>query len=72
MSEMANTTTEKAQAPKKSWFKGLKSEFKKIIWPDKEALAKQAVAVVSVTVILGLVIYVLDYVIELGIGIFLG
>lgn len=70
MGEMANTTTEKA--PKKSWFKGLKSEFKKIVWPDKEALAKQAVAVVSVTVILGLVIYVLDYVIELGIGIFLG
>jgi preprotein translocase subunit SecE len=70
MGEMANTTTEKA--PKKSWFKGLKSEFKKIVWPDKEALAKQAVAVISVTVILGLVIYVLDYVIELGIGIFLG
>jgi preprotein translocase subunit SecE len=70
MGEMANTTTEKA--PKKSWFKGLKSEFKKIVWPDKEALLKQAVAVISVTVILGLVIYVLDYVIELGIGIFLG
>ncbi|MDF2904805.1 MAG: putative rane protein [Herbinix sp.] len=70
MGEMANTTTEKA--PKKSWFKGLKSEFKKIVWPDKEALAKQAVAVISVTVILGLAIYVLDYVIELGIGIFLG
>jgi preprotein translocase subunit SecE len=70
MGEMANTTTEKA--PKKSWFKGLKSEFRKIVWPDKEALAKQSVAVISVTVILGLVIYVLDYVIELGIGIFLG
>jgi preprotein translocase subunit SecE len=70
MGEMANTTTEKA--PKKSWFKGLKSEFKKIVWPDKEALLKQAVAVISVTVILGLIIYVLDYVIELGIGIFLG
>ena len=50
MGEMTNTTTEKA--PKKSWFKGLKSEFKKIIWPDKEALSKQAVAVISVTVIL--------------------
>ena len=70
MGEMANTTTEKA--PKKSWFKGLKSEFKKIVWPDKEALAKQAVAVIGVTVILGIIIYVLDYVIELGIGIFLG
>lgn len=67
---MANTTTEKA--PKKSWFKGMKSEFKKIVWPDKESLLKQSVAVISVTVILGLIIYVLDYVIELGIGIFLG
>ncbi|MGF7142353.1 preprotein translocase subunit SecE [Anaerotaenia torta] len=70
MGEMANTTTEKA--PKKSWFKGMKSEFKKIVWPDKESLLKQSVAVISVTVILGLIIYVLDYVIELGIGIFLG
>jgi len=62
MSEMANTTTEKA--PKKSWFKGIKSEFKKIVWPDKEYLGKQAVAVISVTVTLGIVIYVLDYAIE--------
>ena len=66
MGEMTNTTTEKA--PKKSWFKGIKSEFKKIIWPDKEYLGKQAVAVISVTIVLGIVIYVLDYVIELGIG----
>jgi preprotein translocase subunit SecE len=70
MGETTNATIEKA--PKKSWFKGLKAEFNKIIWPDKEALAKQAVAVISTTVILGLIIYVLDYVIELGIGIFLG
>ena len=66
MGEMTNTTTEKA--PKKSWFKGIKSEFKKIIWPDKEYLGRQAVAVLSVTIALGIVIYVLDYVIELGIG----
>jgi len=70
MAETTNATTEKA--PKKSWFKGLKAEFKKIIWPDKESLAKQTVAVISTTVVLGLIIYVLDYVIELGIGIFLG
>ena len=70
MGEMTNATTE--NAPKKSWFKGLKAEFKKIIWPDKEALGKQAVAVISTTVILGLIIYVLDYLIELGIGFFLG
>lgn len=70
MGEMANTTTEKA--PKKSWLKGMKSEFKKIVWPDKESIAKQSVTVISITAILGIIIYVLDYVIELGIGIFLG
>jgi preprotein translocase subunit SecE len=70
MGEMANNTAEKA--PKKSWFKGIKSEFKKIIWPDKESLTKQSVAVIAVTVVLGVVIYVLDYLIELGIRIILG
>ena len=33
---------------KKSWFKGLNREFKKIIWPDKMTLAKQTTAVVDV------------------------
>ncbi|MDF2537119.1 MAG: putative rane protein [Herbinix sp.] len=66
MGEMANTTTEKA--PKRSWLKGLKSEFKKIVWPDRDTLTKQSVAVVAITVILGIVIYVLDYVINLGIS----
>ncbi|HWT73769.1 MAG TPA: preprotein translocase subunit SecE [Mobilitalea sp.] len=67
MGEMANTTTTE-KAPKRSWFKGIKSEFKKIVWPDKEYLAKQAVAVISVTIVLGAVIYVLDYAIEQGIA----
>lgn len=70
MGDNTNATTE--NAPKKSWFKGMKAEFKKIIWPDKESLGKLSVAVISTTVILGLIIYVLDYLIELGIGIFLG
>ena len=33
---MSETTVEKPK--KKSWFKGLKAEFKKIIWPDKKTL----------------------------------
>ena len=35
--------TEKAQ--KKNWFKGLQAEFKKVVWPDKNTLAKQTAAV---------------------------
>ncbi len=70
MGEMANNTAEKA--PKKSWLKGVKSEFKKIIWPDKDSLTKQSIAVVTVTAVLGVIIYVLDYLIELGMGIIFG
>lgn len=70
MGDMANTATEKTS--KRSWFKGLKSEYKKIVWPDKETLTKQSIAVVIVTVILGLIISALDALIELGIGVILG
>ncbi|HIR93489.1 MAG TPA: preprotein translocase subunit SecE [Candidatus Egerieimonas intestinavium] len=48
------------KAHKKSWFKGLKSEFKKIVWPDRKTLGKQTVAVTVITAILCLVISVLD------------
>ena len=58
MGEVANGS---ANAPaKKSFFKGLKSEFKKIIWPDKESLIKQSVSVIIASIVLGLVIALLD------------
>ena len=60
-----STNTEKTV--KKSWSKGLKSEFKKITWPDKSTLAKQSVAVVVVSVFLGLVISLLDAALKFGI-----
>ena len=65
----ANTTQEKA--PKKSWFKGLKSEFKKIAWPDKETLVKESAAVIVVTVILGFAIALGDMAIEDGVNLIL-
>ncbi len=66
MGETANTTD---KAPKKSWLKGLKAEFKKIVWPDKESLAKQSAAVIFITFALGLVIAVLDLGIKYGIDV---
>ena len=51
---------ESGKTTQKSWFKGLKSEFNKIIWTDKVTLGKQTVAVVSITVVLGVIITVLD------------
>lgn len=50
----------KQKAPKKNWTKGLQAEFKKIVWPDKQTLVKQTVAVVSITAVLGVFISVID------------
>lgn len=55
------------KAPKTSWFEGLKAEFGKIVWPAKESLTKQTVAVVAVSVAVGLLIAVLDTFIQYGI-----
>ena len=62
---MSEATVEKAK--KKSWFKGLKAEFKKIIWPDKKTLVKQTVAVIVCSVCLGILIWMVDVVIQYGI-----
>ena len=57
----------KEKARKKSFTKGLQAEFNKIIWPDKETLAKQTVAVSVVSVLLGVLIAVIDVVIKYGV-----
>ena len=57
----------KEKAQKKSWFKGLKTEFRKIVWPDKNTLAKQTTAVVAVSVVLGALISVVDALLRYGI-----
>lgn len=54
---------------KKSWFKGLKAEFKKIIWPDKMTLAKHTMAVVFVSVVLGVIIALVDFLAQYGVNI---
>lgn len=59
--------TVKTKKQKKSWFKGLKAEFKKIVWPDQKSLAKETIAVVVVSLIVGVVISVVDLVARFGI-----
>ena len=58
---------ENTKTTKKSWFKGLKTEFRKIVWPDKNTLAKQTTAVVAVSVVLGALISVVDALLRYGI-----
>ena len=65
--------TEKVEkAPKTSWFTGLKAEFRKIIWPDQKSLVRQTVAVVAVSVVTGLIIAILDWLIQYGVNFLIG
>lgn len=57
--------TDKTQKP--SFFKGVKTEFNKIAWPDKDALWKQSVAIVCISVVAGAIIAVLDFILQYGI-----
>ena len=59
--------TVKAKKQKKNWFKGLKAEFSKIIWPDRQSLTKETVAVLAVSVLLGVIIAVVDLIVGFGI-----
>lgn len=58
-------TKEKTKKPGK--IKALQAEFKKIVWPDKITLAKQTAAVVSITVLIGIVITIVDVILTYGI-----
>ena len=68
MAENTVKNSEKnSEKRKTSWFKSLRGEFKKIIWPDKKTLAKQTVAVTVFSVVLGMIIAVVDALIQYGI-----
>ncbi|MDO5135016.1 MAG: preprotein translocase subunit SecE [Eubacteriales bacterium] len=61
----------KGKSQKKNWFQGVKTEFSKIVWTDRDTLIKQTVVVVIVTILLGVVISVMDAGILEGINLLL-
>lgn len=63
MGDTSNTTEEKVK-----FFDGVKSEFSKITWPDKESLMRQTIAVAAVSVITGAIIAVLDFFVQYGVN----
>ena len=57
--------TKKKPAPQKFDYK---AEFKKIIWPDRKTVFKQALVVTAISVVIGVIIAVLDMVLQYGIS----
>lgn len=58
MGDKANRTNE--NIAKAGFSQEVKSEFKKIIWPSKESLTKESVAVIATTIVLGAVVALID------------
>ncbi len=54
MSEPANTTKGS------SWWKAVKTQFHRIIWPTREDVARQSAVALVVSVILGAIIAIFD------------
>lgn len=52
----------------KNWWTGLKAEFSKIIWPTKASIIRQTVVVVIVTVIMGVLIGLIDQLLQFGLN----
>jgi preprotein translocase subunit SecE len=59
----------KLRLKSRAFFKGVAAEFKKIIWPDKMTLTKQTTAVLVVSIVLGVIIKIVDMLIQLGLSI---
>lgn len=56
------------KAVEPSFFDMLKAEFAKIIWPNKETLVKQTIAVSVCSLALGILIALIDFVFKMGFG----
>jgi len=66
---MAEEKNQEAVGVKKtSFFKSVKADFKKIIWPKRESVAKETGAVVFFGVVLGVLIAVIDAVVRFALG----
>ena len=44
---------------------GIKAEFKKIVWPNKDDIVKQTIAVISSSIVLGIIISILDFIFKI-------
>ena len=64
---------EKQQVSKtRTWWEGVKAEFRKIIWTNRDDLIKKTGTVTIVSIVLGVIIAILDFLIQNGIDVLLG
>lgn len=65
---MGDSTKLDGKAKPVKFWEGVKAEFQKITWPNKDSLLKQSIAVVIISVVCGALISALDLVFQYGIN----
>lgn len=66
---MAETAKKRSFGEKVSaFFGGVKAEYSKIVFPNQETLRKQTVAVLIVSVLIGAIIFALDFIMKYLLG----
>ncbi len=65
---MGETNNSQNQSKPISFFEGVKAEFKKVIWPDKMEIVKQTITVSVVSIVLGLLIALIDTIVQYGVN----
>jgi len=60
-------STKKDKGAGRGFLKGVKAEFVKIAWPDRETVGKQLLVVTVASVILGAIIATLDFFLQMGV-----
>ncbi len=54
------------------WFREMKSELKKVVWPNRKTVVKNTLTVLGCTLAIGVFIWIFDAVAVLGIDSLLG
>lgn len=62
--KVTNKENNKDNKNKKSFFKGLKAELKKVIWPTPKQLVNSTIAVITIVLITAIIVFVLDLAFE--------
>jgi len=53
---------------KPGFFKTVAIEFKKIVWPSREDVLRQSVAVTAIAIVVGILITIFDFLIQYGVN----
>lgn len=69
---MTNQLKERDSNSLKRYFRGVKAEFKRVVWPSKQQLANYTGIVIAVSIVTALLIYAIDYVVQFLFSLFLG